>query len=92
MKLTSMLSIDDLFKGRHFDRVIIILCVCWYLRFKLSCRRCAFASGSAWQVLFAKRGLHSEIPPALPAGHWLVALNLVEAVDLSVSLRPPTAF
>jgi hypothetical protein len=23
---------------------------------------------------------------------WLVALNLVEAVDLSMSLRPPTAF
>jgi hypothetical protein len=25
MKLTSMLSNDDLFKGRHFDREIIIL-------------------------------------------------------------------
>jgi len=24
-----MLSIDDLFKGRHFDREIIILCVRW---------------------------------------------------------------
>ena len=33
-----MLSIDDLFKGRHFDREIIILCVRWYLRFKLSLR------------------------------------------------------
>ena len=31
----SMLSINDLFKGRHFDREIIILCVRWYLRFKL---------------------------------------------------------
>ena len=29
-----MLSIDDLFKGRHFDREIIILCVRWYLRFQ----------------------------------------------------------
>ncbi|WP_425338896.1 IS6 family transposase [Methylocapsa acidiphila] len=29
---------DDLFKGRHFDREIIILCVRWYLRFKLSFR------------------------------------------------------
>ena len=27
---------DDLFKGRHFD--LIILCVRWYLRFKLSFR------------------------------------------------------
>ena len=33
-----MLSIDDLFKGRHFDQEIIILCVRWYLRFKLSFR------------------------------------------------------
>ena len=31
-----MLCIDELFKGRHFDREIIILCVRWYLRFKLS--------------------------------------------------------
>ena len=27
---------DQLFKGRHFEREIIILCVRWYLRFKLS--------------------------------------------------------
>jgi hypothetical protein len=33
-----MLSVADLFKGRHFDRQIIILCVCWYLRYKLSFR------------------------------------------------------
>ncbi len=33
-----MLSMDDLFKGRQFDREIIILCVHWYLRFKLSFR------------------------------------------------------
>jgi transposase-like protein len=37
-----MLSMDDLFKGRHFDREIIILCVRWYLRFKLNA--CQFAS------------------------------------------------
>jgi transposase-like protein len=33
-----MLSIDDLFKGRHFDQEIIVVCVRWYLRFKLSFR------------------------------------------------------
>ena len=33
-----MLSVDDLFKGRHFDREIIVLCVHWYLRYKLSFR------------------------------------------------------
>jgi hypothetical protein len=33
-----MLSVDELFKGRHFDREIIVLCVRWYLRYKLSFR------------------------------------------------------
>ena len=32
------LSLDELFEGRHVDREIIILCVRWYLRFKLSLR------------------------------------------------------
>ena len=31
-------SAQDLFKGRHFDRDVIILCVRWYLTFKLSAR------------------------------------------------------
>jgi len=35
---TKMLRMDDLFKGLHFDWEIIILCVRWYLRFKLSFR------------------------------------------------------
>ena len=30
--------LDDLFAGRHFDREVILLCVRWYLRFKLSLR------------------------------------------------------
>jgi len=33
-----MLNIDALFKGRRFDREIIVLCVRWYLRYKLSFR------------------------------------------------------
>jgi transposase-like protein len=31
-------SAQDLFKGRHFDQEIIVLCVRWYLTFKLSSR------------------------------------------------------
>ncbi|MFC3461448.1 IS6 family transposase [Massilia haematophila] len=31
-------SQSDLFKGRHFEQEIIILCVRWYLRYKLSYR------------------------------------------------------
>ena len=29
---------EELFSSRHFDREVIILCVRWYLRFKLSLR------------------------------------------------------
>jgi hypothetical protein len=29
---------EELFKGRHFDRGIVILCVRWHLRCKLSLR------------------------------------------------------
>ena len=29
---------EELFAGRHFDREVIVLCVRWYLRFKLSLR------------------------------------------------------
>ncbi len=31
-------SLDKLFAGRHFDRDVIILCVRWYLRYKLGLR------------------------------------------------------
>src|SRR3954447_25016923 len=31
-------SVLDLFKGRQFDREVIILCVRWYLSYKLSAR------------------------------------------------------
>jgi len=50
-------SVDELFSWRHFDREVIILCVRWYLRFKLSYRD---------QVeMMAERGLnlsHTTIP------------------------------
>jgi hypothetical protein len=32
------LPVEELFEGRHFGREVIILCVRWYLRFKLSLR------------------------------------------------------
>jgi transposase-like protein len=31
-------SMEELFADRHVDRKVIILCVRWYLRFKLSLR------------------------------------------------------
>jgi len=30
---------EELFKGRHFDQEIVILCVRWYLSYKLSVQR-----------------------------------------------------
>src|SRR5260370_36587270 len=33
-----LMGVEQLFEGRHFDRDVIILCVRWYLRFKLSLR------------------------------------------------------
>lgn len=32
------MNIDKLCEGRHFDREVIVLCVRWYLRYKLSLR------------------------------------------------------
>ena len=50
--------IEDLFKGRHFDRQIIVLCVSWYTSFKLSLRRsyvsyrrtCANSAGTSRMI------------------------------------------
>ena len=36
--MTAPVHAPDLFKGRHFDQEVIILCVRWYLSFKLSSR------------------------------------------------------
>jgi len=37
-EMQRFVPIEDLFKGRHFDRQIIVLCVSWYTSFKLSSR------------------------------------------------------
>ena len=36
--MSKLKSLEEMFGGRHFDRDIIILCVRWYLRYKLSLR------------------------------------------------------
>jgi hypothetical protein len=36
--MAGFLGLDELFKGRHFDREVVVLCVRWHLRFKLSYR------------------------------------------------------
>jgi transposase-like protein len=36
--VSKLLSLAEVFKGRHFDAEIIVLCVRWYLQYKLSYR------------------------------------------------------
>ncbi len=36
--MPQFVPVEELFQGRHFDREIVILCVRWYLSFKLSYR------------------------------------------------------
>ena len=36
--MARFVPVAELFKGRHFDREIVVLCVRWYLSFKLSYR------------------------------------------------------
>ena len=36
--IAGMTAALELFKGRHFDREVIVLCVRWYLFYKLSSR------------------------------------------------------
>jgi transposase-like protein len=36
--MPQFVPVEELFKGRHFDREIVVLCVRWYLSFKLSYR------------------------------------------------------
>src|SRR3984957_4825884 len=36
--MKGFLSLNELFKGRHFDREVVVQCVRRYLRFKLSYR------------------------------------------------------
>src|ERR1700684_2908483 len=45
IEMMSLPNMDELFKGRHFDREIIVLCVRWYLRYKLSFRDLAEMMG-----------------------------------------------
>src|SRR6202043_2679420 len=61
-------SLEELFAGRHFDREVIILCVRWYLRYKLSFRDLV--------EMMAERGLNLAHTPIL---RW-VSLDTPEFV------------
>ena len=64
--MTEPTSTQELFKGRHFDQEIIVLCVRWYLTFRLSSRDLV--------QMMAERGItlthttHLTVGAALRAG------------------------
>ena len=37
-QMPPFVPVEELFKGRHFDQEIVVLCVRWYLSFKLRYR------------------------------------------------------
>ena len=47
-QMPRFVPIEELFKGRHFNQKIVVLCVRWYLSFKLSFRD--------WVARLAERG------------------------------------
>lgn len=80
-------SMDDLFKGRHFEREIIVLCVRWYLRFKLSLRdlvEMMAERGLALAHTTIMRGSSVSRPSSRSAG----IDSLARLVDRGASTRP----
>ncbi|CAD6563342.1 hypothetical protein LMG24235_08586 [Paraburkholderia sabiae] len=80
--MSKLKSLDELFAGRHFDRDVIILCVRWYLRYKLSLRdlvemmaerglrwptRRSCAGCGAFRRSSSNGGIASAGPPASPS-------------------------
>lgn len=97
-----MLSIEELFRGRHFDRDIIILCVRWYLWLKLSFRdlvemmaergiSLAHTTIMRWIQRYAPEFEKAVEPLRLPSGKVVAGRrNLREnqgPLDLSLSRR-----
>ena len=70
-------SLDELFEGRHFDREIIVLCVRWYLRFKLSLRDLVEMMG--------ERGLSLSHTTTLRSSKYLN--NLIEQDHRNIKSR-----
>jgi hypothetical protein len=49
-EMQRFVPIEDLFKGLHFDRQVIVLCVSWYASFKLSLRDLVNHDGGSWRT------------------------------------------
>ena len=85
--MAGFLGLDELFKGRHFDREVVVLCVRWYLRFKLSYRDLV--------EMMAERDLSLATPPSCAGCTIMLRSSNAAGTDLrglsghrGVSMRP----
>ena len=87
-EMQRFVPIEDLFKGRHFDRQIIVLCVSWYTSFKLSLRDLVIMMARPRHFRDAYND--SPVGPALPAGvrEALAAATLDPSADRGGWTRP----
>jgi len=82
-------SIDELFKGRHFDRQIIFLCVSRYTSFKLSLRDLVSEMANRgiekrWWRLDRRRGGDAV------RNHRTAQLAFLSKLDISTAKDPST--
>jgi hypothetical protein len=82
--VSQLSSLEELFAGRHFDREVIILCVRWYLRYKLSFRDLVEVMAERGLNLAQSNIVHGPERACIQA---LVAESSVEAFDVSVQHR-----
>lgn len=78
--MSKLKILEELFGGRQFDREIIILCVRWYLRYKLSLRDLV--------EMMAERGLSLAHTTIL---RWVRRLRLSSSNAGTALLRQPAA-
>ena len=79
--MSKLKSLDGRFAGRHFDRDVIILCVRWYLRYKLSLRDLV--------EMMAERGLSlAHAPKEVPVGHEDPTLGAALYARVRQALEP----
>jgi transposase-like protein len=86
-------SAQDLFKGRHFDREIIILCVRWYLTFKVSSRDLVQMMAErgialAHTTVGAKlRRIKQRIRPMLGFKRFETAAVTIRGIELAAKIK-----
>src|SRR5580704_13393130 len=66
-RMQPFVPVEVLFKGRHFDGQIIILCVTWYTSFKLSLRDLV--------IMMADRGIRVTHTQRFCAGSSIICRN-----------------